>query len=92
MTQSIFVNGIERPAGIGVDDERGKGGRSGNRASRCADGMRVGATGVARRAPMPMVSAGVARIMRRMARTRVMAMAPVMVRLGGRAGEEEDRG
>ena len=96
MTQSIFVDGIEGPAAVGVHDERGKGRGRGDRASRRNDRMRVGApgVGVARRAPMPMVSGAgvVARMMRCMARMRVMAMAPVMMRLGGRAGEEKDGG
>ena len=47
MAQSVLVRRIERLAAIGVDDERRKRGRSGNRGDRLADGMDAPAMRVA---------------------------------------------
>ena len=78
MAQSVLVRRIERLAAIGVDDERRKRGRSGNRGDRLADEMDAPAMRVAC-------------VKRRMRHGRVIAVMPIMMRLGGPAGEEKGR-
>ena len=77
MAQTVFVGRIERPAAVGVDDDRRKGGRSRD-SRRLADNMDPPAMRVTRE-------------MRRVGDVPVNAEMAIMMRLGGRAGEEKGR-
>ena len=90
MTQAVLIGGIKRPAAVDVDDNRGKSGRTGNRAFRDRGVARGRATGVMSGTPI-VRSARIVRIMRLMRRVRVVPMPRIMMRLRLRANQAESR-
>ena len=78
MAQSVFISRVERPAAVGVDDNRGKRRRSGNGRDRSSGVM--------------MMRVMRDRVVVRVMRDRVGAMVSIMMGLRRRAGDREGRG